>query len=283
MSFIRFILLYLFLLIASPAMSTPFHSDHLGSATWITDAQATPVQYIHYAPYGELIANQMSNWYDERYKFTGKERDYESGYDAFGARYLSSVFGHWLSVDPLVDKYLWISPYAYAAWNPIKFVDPDGEEVINKMNPFSDKTLYDAGNNIVDKGNHIFFVSHGSSTSMYPYGGGDMNAESFVDYLSMNSDVWKNTEDKSSLVIALVSCETGKGENPIAQQISKLLPETTIIAPTEEVKAAGSGKEARITGVAKSEATTLRETKTPENVGQWNAYRNGDLIGNLTR
>jgi len=52
-----------------------YHSDHLGSANWITDADGVPVQYIHYAPYGELIANQMATGYDERYKFTGKERD----------------------------------------------------------------------------------------------------------------------------------------------------------------------------------------------------------------
>ena len=33
------------------------------------------IQYIHYAPYGELIADQQVVGYDERYKFTGKERD----------------------------------------------------------------------------------------------------------------------------------------------------------------------------------------------------------------
>ena len=51
------------------------HGDHLGSANWITDAYGEAIQYIHYAPYGELIANQQVAWYDERYKFTGKERD----------------------------------------------------------------------------------------------------------------------------------------------------------------------------------------------------------------
>lgn len=75
-------------------------------------------------------ANQTPYLYDERFKFTGKERDEESGYDYFSARYLWQIVGHWLSVDPLADKYLWISPYAYAAWNPIKFVDPDGRIVV---------------------------------------------------------------------------------------------------------------------------------------------------------
>ena len=105
------------------------HSDHLGSASWITDGVGNPVQYIHYAPYGELLANQSLYGYDERYKFTGKERDAESGYDYFGARYLLSDAGIWLSVDPLADKYPGISPYAYCAWNPIKYLDPDGRGV----------------------------------------------------------------------------------------------------------------------------------------------------------
>ena len=51
-----------------------YHGDHLGSANWITDYTGAPIQYIHYAPYGELIDNQQASgsWYDERYKFTGK-------------------------------------------------------------------------------------------------------------------------------------------------------------------------------------------------------------------
>ena len=51
-----------------------YHGDHLGYANWITDYTGAPIQYIHYAPYGELIDNQQATQYDERYKFTGKER-----------------------------------------------------------------------------------------------------------------------------------------------------------------------------------------------------------------
>ena len=83
----RYILLYFLLLIASPVMSSFYHSDHLGSAAWITRADSKPVQYLHYLPYGQLLANQMMTGYDERFKFTGKERDSETGYDYFGARY----------------------------------------------------------------------------------------------------------------------------------------------------------------------------------------------------
>ena len=46
------------------------HSDHLGSANWITDVGGNPIQYMHYLPYGQLLANQQLTSYDERYKFT---------------------------------------------------------------------------------------------------------------------------------------------------------------------------------------------------------------------
>ena len=59
--------------------------------------------------------------------FTGKERDSETGYGYFGARYMDyELMAMWLSVDPMADKYPSISPYAYCAWNPVKLVDVDG-------------------------------------------------------------------------------------------------------------------------------------------------------------
>ena len=62
--------------------------------------------------------------------FTGKERDSETGFSYFGARYYDSdLMTGWLSVDPMADKYPSLSPYAYCAWNPVKLVDPDGEEI----------------------------------------------------------------------------------------------------------------------------------------------------------
>ena len=62
---------------------------------------------------------------------TGKERDEETGYGYFGARYMDhELMTMWLSVDPMADKYPSISPYAYCAWNPVKLMDPDGMECV---------------------------------------------------------------------------------------------------------------------------------------------------------
>ncbi|MCR4815971.1 MAG: hypothetical protein K5842_02150 [Bacteroidales bacterium] len=110
-----------------------YHSDHLGGANWITDGGGKPVQHLQYLPFGEPFVNQHIAGYQERYTFTGKERDEETGYGYFGARYMDhELMTMWLSVDPLADKYPGISPYAYCAWNPVKLVDPDGREIFYK-------------------------------------------------------------------------------------------------------------------------------------------------------
>ena len=118
-----------------------YHSDHLGSAAWITDDRGLPVQYIMYAPYGEQLLNQQSTPYNERFTFTGKERDEETGYDYFCARNYLSALSIWGAVDPLADKYIYNSPYVYCDGNPIKFVDPDGKEKYIFLNPIEDVTL----------------------------------------------------------------------------------------------------------------------------------------------
>ena len=76
---------------------------------------------------------QSYMYFDTYYKssFTGKERDSETGFSYFGARYYDSdILTSWLSVDPMADKYPALSPYAYCANNPVKLVDPDGEELV---------------------------------------------------------------------------------------------------------------------------------------------------------
>jgi RHS repeat-associated protein len=60
------------------------------------------------------------------YKFSAKEKDEETSYSYFGARYLASDFSFWLSVDPMSDERSWLSPYNYCQWNPIRLIDPTG-------------------------------------------------------------------------------------------------------------------------------------------------------------
>ena len=74
------------------------------------------------ANYSLLTANSY-------YTFSAKEKDPETGLSYFGSRYYSSDLSVWLSVDPMSDKYPSLSPYVYCADNPVKLVDPNGEDV----------------------------------------------------------------------------------------------------------------------------------------------------------
>ncbi|QOJ29219.1 MAG: RHS repeat-associated core domain-containing protein [Ignavibacteriales bacterium] len=71
----------------------------------------------------------------QKYVFTEKERDIETGYDYFGARYYDSDLGRWMTVDPLADKYPGWSPYNYVMGNPLNSYDPDGRDVIVLLAP----------------------------------------------------------------------------------------------------------------------------------------------------
>ncbi|HOS58337.1 MAG TPA: RHS repeat-associated core domain-containing protein [Bacteroidales bacterium] len=119
-----------------------YHPDHLGSTSWVTDSAKNGVQYCEYLPYGEPLVDQRSTTWSSRYTFSGKERDSETGYSYFGARYYHSDLSIWLSVDPMSDKYPNLTPYAYCANNPVILVDPDGEKIIFGLFAFRAKRLF---------------------------------------------------------------------------------------------------------------------------------------------
>ncbi len=89
------------------------------------------------------------------YSFNGKEKDYESGFHYYGARYYwSELLTGWLSVDPMIDKYPSISPYAYCALNPVKLVDPDGNDISTHTDEDGNVIkVYNDGDNRVFKHN----------------------------------------------------------------------------------------------------------------------------------
>ncbi len=62
-----------------------------------------------------------------KYSFNAKELDEETGMYYYEARYYRAPT--FTSRDPLFEKYFWMSPYAYCANNPVKYVDPSGREI----------------------------------------------------------------------------------------------------------------------------------------------------------
>ena len=107
-----------------------YHSDHLGSTSYITNSDGEVSQHVEYVPFGEVFIEELSSSakLNTPYLFNGKELDEETGLYYYGARYYDPRTSLWLSTDPMELKYPNISTYAYCANNPVKLVDLLGYE-----------------------------------------------------------------------------------------------------------------------------------------------------------
>ena len=103
-----------------------YHSDHLGSTSYITDDHANITQYDAYLPYGELLVDEHSSSEDLPYKFNGKQFDEETGLYYYGARYMNPIISLWYGVDNLTEKYVSVSSYTYCNGSPIANIDVMG-------------------------------------------------------------------------------------------------------------------------------------------------------------
>jgi RHS repeat-associated protein len=104
--------------------------DHLGSIRMTVNSSGDVVGYDDYYPFDKIMPYRSSvASADNRYRFTSKERDFETNYDYFGARYYDSKIGRWLQVDPMKDIYPGWSPYNYCLNNPHIFIDANGDGV----------------------------------------------------------------------------------------------------------------------------------------------------------
>ncbi|MYH17775.1 MAG: RHS repeat-associated core domain-containing protein [Gemmatimonadetes bacterium] len=103
-------------------------ADHLGSTRSLVDGEGTVTAAYDYWPYGKVLASSGTG--STHFRFTGHERDAESGLDYMLKRNYAYDVGRFLRPDPMQDEYPAISPYAYAANNPFKYVDPDGRKIV---------------------------------------------------------------------------------------------------------------------------------------------------------
>jgi RHS repeat-associated protein len=198
-----------------------FH-DHLGSTSSITDTAGNIQKEADYYPYGGEIPITGSDI--NRYKFTGKERDAESGNDYFGARYMASTMGRFMSPDPtflnirkVFNPQRW-NLYSYALNNPLTNVDPDGNEVIPVVYPNYQVAYH--GNHTVGLGHGgVVLVEKDGTTHYFEYGryagpdGMTRNAgPNDTPTPSVQRDASGNiTQDSMNNLLGTLSTASGKG------------------------------------------------------------------------
>lgn len=183
------------------------------------------------------------------------------------------------------NAYSWISPYAYCAWNPVKYVDPDGREFICKLAPkwkINGSTLSDA------RKQEMMATNDRLSTNMYKRDAININnvfelyahgaPNGVWDQLAFVSnpnnlfkvfDDWSpylSSKNSNSSTYIFYSCNTGKGNNSIAQKFSgiKEVAGSLVIAPTGPVSIDQEGNE------------------YVTNSGNWNIFYKGKQVGTIS-
>jgi RHS repeat-associated protein len=113
--------------------------SHLGSSAMETTEAGAVIGYEEYYPFGATsfqAASASTGVSAKRYRYTGKERDEETGLYYHGARYYAPWLGRWTAADPagFVDG---PNLYAYVRNNPVRFRDPDGTNLVpdNRQGP----------------------------------------------------------------------------------------------------------------------------------------------------
>ena len=115
--------------------------DHQGNNRVVASQDGVVEEVNHYYPFGGIFASTSSV---QPYKYNGKELDRKGGLDGYdyGAIMYDAALGRCHVVDPMADKdYSW-SVYVYCQNNTIKYIDPDGKQVIPVPMPYAPLPFY---------------------------------------------------------------------------------------------------------------------------------------------
>jgi RHS repeat-associated protein len=137
-------------------------ADGLGTERVRTTYAGVVCEKITSLPFGDGQTSTGSCGDPSPLHCTGKERDLESGLDNFGARYMSSSMGRWVSPDRLnvTDDRLTnpsntLNKYVYGADNPLRFLDPDGRDIV---------ALYEPPNPLIGSAGHFMLFANNPQT-----------------------------------------------------------------------------------------------------------------------
>jgi RHS repeat-associated protein len=273
------------------------------------------VQETHYEPFGLTLAGQSydaSTTNKNKIKFQGQELQdgFELGWYHFKWRMHSPEIGRFMVVDPLAEKYVYNSPYAFSENRVIDGVEMEGLEVslfnYDKELKKGNQSLFETAQNWKYYSSTLISLwAHGNEKSIaddkygFTIDGSDVSIQNFNYILALESKVWgektDKEESKKGIRLVLYSCRTGadvKDEDgniidiPIAQKISAndAFKDVLIFAPDQylfDIPGYGpfiyKGK-----GVGKNDlypkGTKLEDKVRSETFGNWKVFKNGEHI-----
>ena len=170
-----------------------------------------------YAPYGEIISEYNTHAMGEafpKYAFNAKELDEETGFYYYEARYYAPPT--FTSRDPLFEKYFWMTPYAYCANNPVKYVDPSGKHI--EVTENEDGT-YTVSGGAVNRDRNIYVMKDGKRT-------GTVIGQTFTKYSFFD-------DDNNVVVGAVINLNDNSGQEFLDDFISNTPTLTTYIFDKE--------------------------------------------------
>ena len=189
--------------VGSGKLETSLSCDLRGNVT-VIDQNGALKEINNYYPYGGLMGGAVTGIQPDKYG--GKELDRENGIDwyDFEARYQDPMLPMFTTQDPLAEQTPGISPYAYCAGNPIRYIDPTG--MLWLKNQWGDDTYYMFDKSINSQSDIV--TKYGKDTNLALVGDGQSYER--IDVLLKDGDGFP-IED---VVLCKDGAITVNGENP---------------------------------------------------------------------
>ena len=222
-------------------------TDWQGNNVEVLNAKCKTQQTVDYYPYGEPTKEPSG----QRFLYGGKEREHAGGrniYD-FSARCLISPLGQWGVPDQLGEKTPWQSIYSYCGGDPINNIDPDGRWTIylskeTDLNKRAYRIPKDSRIHVVGHGN-IEYILYDKNRNNKQYG--VKTGKQLASLIQKKLLGYDDLSEHPHVEIILHSCYTGmnpdKGDAPLAQKMSKDIPNAIITAPNGKIEISPNGKE----------------------------------------
>jgi RHS repeat-associated protein len=199
-------------------------SDALNSTSMVVSASGIIENESDYYPWGgelQFVANDSNH-----YKFTGKERDSESGLDYFGRRYYASLLGRWTGGDPInfSTKHIlrpqrW-NKYTYVENDPLGSIDPDGNEdyKIFLAAPEAGGN-WDKAKSVAQAYGHTLEVFRGKDATVQNFNAMSMDRDNRVVVVGHTSHLPSADATPGATVSINLSNGRSAGSNSVTQQV----------------------------------------------------------------